>query len=121
MPSQPPPAETLNAFTYLLYTTFPVAVPVTIKEEKSSAVEFRVTVPLLVKSSETVKEEVSSIVKVFPSAIVTDLAVASVLLAIAGSLAKEPLTTTSSLIVGTAPVLQFDVLTQEESATPVQE
>ena len=46
----------------------PVAVPVTIKEEKSSAVEFKVTVPLLVKSPETVKEEVSSMVRVLPEA-----------------------------------------------------
>ena len=76
----------------------PVTAPDTIKEEKSSSVEFRVTVPSLVKSPDTVKEEVSSIVKEFPVATVTDLAVASVLLAIAGSLAKEPLTTTSSLL-----------------------
>ena len=66
-------------FTYLLYTISPLAVPVTIREEKSSAVEFRVTVPVLVKSPETVREEVSSIVKVLPVATITVLATASVL------------------------------------------
>ena len=45
-----------------------MAVPVTIKEEKSSAVEFRVTVPSFVKSPDTVKEEVSSMVRVLPEA-----------------------------------------------------
>ena len=51
---------------------FPVADPSTINEEKSFAVEFKVTVPLLVKSPETVKEEVSPIVNVLPEATVTD-------------------------------------------------
>ena len=64
--------------------------PSTIKEEKSSSVEFRVTVPpLLVKSPETVKEEVSSIVRVLPEATITFLATASVL-DIEGLLANVP-------------------------------
>ena len=54
--SQPPLLPSSYTFTYLLYVIFPVAVPSTIKEEKSSAVEFRVTVPSLVKSPETVKD-----------------------------------------------------------------
>jgi hypothetical protein len=67
----------------------PVAVPSTIKEEKSSSVEFRVTVPVLVKSPETVREEVSSIVRVLPEATITFLATASVL-DIEGLLANVP-------------------------------
>ena len=98
-----------------------MAVPVTINEEKSSSVEFRVTVPEFVKSPETVKEEVLSIVKVFPAATVTDLAVAFVLEAIEGSLLKVPSITTISLLVGITPVLQFNVLFQEVFATPIQE
>ena len=47
---------------------FPVAVPVTINEEKAASVEFRVTVPSFVKSPDTVKEEVSSMVRVLPEA-----------------------------------------------------
>ena len=49
-----------------MYVISPEAVPSTIIEEKSSAVEFKVTVPLLVKSPETLKEEVSSMVSVLP-------------------------------------------------------
>jgi len=64
--------------TYLLYTTFPVAVPSTIKEEKSSAVEFKVTVPLLVKSPETVRDDVSSMVRLPPLSTIIVLARAAV-------------------------------------------
>ena len=64
---------------------FPVAVPVTIKEEKSSAVELRVTVPpLLVKSPETVREDVSSMVREAPLDTVILLILASVPVCIIG-------------------------------------
>jgi len=51
-----------------------VAVPVTIKEEKSFAVEFRVTVPLLVKSPDTVRDDVSSMVRLPPLSTIIVLA-----------------------------------------------
>ena len=103
-----------------MYIISPEAVPVTIKEEKSSAVEFRVTVPVLVKSPETVREDVSPIVRVLPVATVSDLAAASVLVDIKGSLVNVPSITTISLLVGAAPVLQFDTSAQSLLVVPVQ-
>jgi hypothetical protein len=59
----------------------PVAVPCTISEEKLSAVEFKVTVPLLlVKFPETVKEDVSSTHKLAPDDKVIDVIETSVLI-----------------------------------------
>ena len=74
---------------------------------------------MLVKSPETVKEEVSSIVKVLPVATVTEPAAASVL-DIEGSLVNVPLIITKSLDVGAAPVLQFVAVDQSVLVAPFQ-
>jgi len=113
------PGVSSNAFTYLLYVISPSAVPSTIKEEKAASVEFKVTVPVLVKSPETVREEVSSIVKVLPVVTITVLATACVP-DIIGSLLKGPSKATISLLVGTAPVLQFNTSAQSLLVVPVQ-
>ena len=50
----------------------------------------------------------------------TDIAAASVLLEIEGSLVNVPSMITISELVGTAPVLQFDTSVQSLLAAPVQ-
>ena len=73
----------------------------------------------MVKSPETVREDVSSIVRVLPVATITVLATASVL-DIEGSLVNVPSIKTLSLLVGTAPVLQFVAVAQSVLVTPFQ-
>ena len=60
-------------------------------------------------------------VRVLPVATNSELAAASVLAKIEGSLVKVPSIKTISLLVGTAPVLQFVVVAQSLLVVPVQD
>ena len=97
----------------------PVAVPCTIREEKSSAVEFRVTVPLFVKSPETVKEPPLAIVKAALAPTSKFFTVAPVVALITGLLALT-CTFESFVAVGATPFVQLAMSVHSVSFPPVQ-